>query len=383
MSSNAVELARRVAHAGSTSTLQDAQKGGSSSGSIEESEPLPPGLQSLPEAIRALVPRSKLITQSQYFVFPPWVALPAIALHLECRREGVRMAPLALDKFPCYLMGNSSVCDFRLEHPSISRVHCALAYHGEKQCFVVVDLKSTNGIKVDGKRIEAGRPIPLPVGSVLQVGLSNRTYEMTRGRATKEGAAGVAVLKSAELLPTAPKAEQAPTTQNHIVAASTTADSSRQHLGTASARNEDRMHATEVPIEAPAPQAPVVTLPSPRTLSHILIKHVDSQSKVSGNPANKGEPITRSVSEALQLAATIRALHGDAWTLDDFADAARRFSECGTSKKGGALGVVSPGDFDATFESVALRLDVGAVSAPFATALGIHLVFCSAVDGTV
>ncbi|CUG86328.1 Hypothetical protein, putative [Bodo saltans] len=337
-------------------------------------EQLPSDLvESIPAHIRAAIPVRKLVEQSKYFKIPAWVAIPAVALHLECLREGVRMAPLSLDRYPTYLLGQSPVCDFRLEHTSISRVHAALAYHGEKKCFVVVDLQSTNGVKVNGKRVEAGRPIPLPVDAVLEFGLSARKYVVRKGAASKHGVGlpaekSLALDKSssAQLSSTTevvPVTEEPHQQHAHIP----------EHAVVAEVSHFVAQQASVVP--APVVPAPLPVVVVARELRHILFKHKDCKNPKSLNPSNKGEVVTRTLSEASALAASIRSLQS-VWSEAQFVDATEKFSECSSSKKGGALGVVRPGDFAEDFEMHALQVPVGCVSDPFTTSLGVHLVFC-------
>lgn len=63
------------------------------------------------------------------------------------------------------LLGSSRPCKVRLEHSSVSRVHCSLVRgsHG----WWVVDLSARNGTLLDGQKIEFA---PLRIGSELQVG---------------------------------------------------------------------------------------------------------------------------------------------------------------------------------------------------------------------
>lgn len=57
-----------------------------------------------------------------------------------------------------------------------------------------------------------------------------------------------------------------------------------------------------------------------------------------------------------------------------FEDLARQYSEDGTAQQGGDLGWVSPGAFVPEFEQQIDRLDPGAISMPFLTRFGVHLV---------
>src|SRR2546425_13307438 len=71
---------------------------------------------------------------------------------------------ILLDK-PILLLGRDPECDIQLESPKISRRHCVIAQVGES--LVVRDLGSTNGIRVNGVRVEDGT---LRTGDELTIG---------------------------------------------------------------------------------------------------------------------------------------------------------------------------------------------------------------------
>ncbi|WP_423192842.1 peptidylprolyl isomerase [Cupriavidus sp. H18C2] len=58
----------------------------------------------------------------------------------------------------------------------------------------------------------------------------------------------------------------------------------------------------------------------------------------------------------------------------DFADAARRYSQDGSSQQGGELGWVSPGELVPEFEQAMNRLRPGEISEPVVTQFGVHLI---------
>ena len=59
----------------------------------------------------------------------------------------------------------------------------------------------------------------------------------------------------------------------------------------------------------------------------------------------------------------------------DFADVARRHSQCPSSRGGGDLGAFSPGDMVPEFDQVVFGdLPVGSVSEPVKTEFGYHLI---------
>ena len=77
---------------------------------------------------------------------------------------------ILLDK-PILLFGRHEECDVQLESRKVSRRHCCIAQVGE--VFVVRDLGSTNGVKINGVRVTEGTLI---VGDELTIG--NFKYQL-------------------------------------------------------------------------------------------------------------------------------------------------------------------------------------------------------------
>lgn len=135
--------------------------------------------QTLPQHIILKTDFRKLNAQTPFFRCPEWADLPPVAFHLHCTRDGAALPSFNLHRYAFYLFGkNAAVCDYILQHPSISNVHAALVFHRQQECFVVVDLHSTNGVRVNRIRIPSQKPIPVNVGSIIQFGYSTRLYEL-------------------------------------------------------------------------------------------------------------------------------------------------------------------------------------------------------------
>lgn len=71
-------------------------------------------------------------------------------------------------------IGRMPPADVVLMDSEVSRSHCFVALEGDE--LTVADLRSTNGTYVDGTRAEA--VMPLPVGSILQVGKRSFRHEL-------------------------------------------------------------------------------------------------------------------------------------------------------------------------------------------------------------
>ena len=59
---------------------------------------------------------------------------------------------------------------------------------------------------------------------------------------------------------------------------------------------------------------------------------------------------------------------------DDFAQMARKHSQCPSRKEGGDLGEFSPGQMVREFDEVVFKADLGSVHGPVKTEFGYHLI---------
>src|SRR3954471_14610180 len=88
-----------------------------------------------------------------------WVeAMPAQLVPLD------DMPSILLDK-PILLLGRHPECDIQIESRKILRRHCCIAQVGDY--LVVRDLGSTNGVRINGVRVQEGRLKP---GDELTIG---------------------------------------------------------------------------------------------------------------------------------------------------------------------------------------------------------------------
>lgn len=100
--------------------------------------------------------------------------------------------------------------------------------------------------------------------------------------------------------------------------------------------------------------------PPSRRLRHILITFDHAKEK-------------RAASEQLEK------LRGRLTTVEDFAQAALRYSQCPTAMEGGQLGVVKHGQLFAELEAAAFALDEGHLSAILESPMGLHLLRCDEI----
>jgi Protein of unknown function (DUF3662)/FHA domain len=72
------------------------------------------------------------------------------------------------------VIGRSRDCDFTVEDPNVSRHHAEIRPSGGS--WIVRDLGSTNGVKVNGRRIQG--PQSLKPGDVIELGTSRLTFDL-------------------------------------------------------------------------------------------------------------------------------------------------------------------------------------------------------------
>ncbi|KAI4321318.1 hypothetical protein MLD38_034715 [Melastoma candidum] len=71
--------------------------------------------------------------------------------------------------------GRVDLCDFMLEHPTISRFHAVLQFNASGDAYLY-DLGSTHGTIVNKKQVKAKAYVDLHVGDVIRFGQSTRLY---------------------------------------------------------------------------------------------------------------------------------------------------------------------------------------------------------------
>jgi hypothetical protein len=74
------------------------------------------------------------------------------------------------------VLGRSRDCDIVLDDPNVSRRHAEIRPSGGS--WTVRDLGSTNGVKVNGRRLEPTRPQSLKRGDELEIGTSLVTFDV-------------------------------------------------------------------------------------------------------------------------------------------------------------------------------------------------------------
>jgi len=84
-------------------------------------------------------------------------------------------AQIAAPLYGSISIGRASTCDLIIQHRSVSRVHAKL--HAVRDGFVIEDLGSSNGTRVQGEPLERGARTPVTFGDVVEIGATLLTFQ--------------------------------------------------------------------------------------------------------------------------------------------------------------------------------------------------------------
>jgi len=88
-------------------------------------------------------------------------------------KEGEALEQIPISRSHKTTLGRTD-CTITLDHPSLSRKHAMICF--QDLGFTIIDLASTHGTKVDGKRLQQHQPVEIRSGSMLEFGASTRNY---------------------------------------------------------------------------------------------------------------------------------------------------------------------------------------------------------------
>ncbi|KAL0018195.1 hypothetical protein WJX79_010675 [Trebouxia sp. C0005] len=107
---------------------------------------------------------------------PDWDAAPnGLAFTLETMKNGTVVELREVNTKGHYTFGRSDTNDFKLEHPSISRLHAVLQFSAAGESFLY-DAGSAHGSFLNKQRLKAQVHVPVRVGDMIRFGLSTRLY---------------------------------------------------------------------------------------------------------------------------------------------------------------------------------------------------------------
>ncbi|KAK3012393.1 hypothetical protein RJ639_010558 [Escallonia herrerae] len=109
------------------------------------------------------------------YTIPPWSEPPCHSYSLEVLKDGAIVHQLDVHEKGAYMFGRVDLCDFVLEHPTISRFHAVLQFKKNGDAYIY-DLGSTHGTYVNKNQVKKKVYVELHVGDVIRFGQSSRLY---------------------------------------------------------------------------------------------------------------------------------------------------------------------------------------------------------------
>mmetsp|Transcript_14144 Transcript_14144/g.21160 ORF Transcript_14144/g.21160 Transcript_14144/m.21160 type:complete len:777 (-) Transcript_14144:162-2492(-) len=98
---------------------------------------------------------------------------------LTVHKNNANIGDISLSNKECIVFGRKKdQCDVVLDHQSISRKHAVL-FFGEQGSVYLMDLGSSHGTSVDGRKIEHGKPVLVACNSEIRFGQSSRRYVLS------------------------------------------------------------------------------------------------------------------------------------------------------------------------------------------------------------
>ncbi|OEL35484.1 Kanadaptin [Dichanthelium oligosanthes] len=147
----------------------------SSAGEAPNSNGASSGDTEMEEAAASPVERQKQQRPRAPYVIPESSAAPDHPFFLEVLKDGTIVDQLDVSKKGAYMFGRIDMCDFVLEHPTVSRFHAVLQFRNDGKVFLY-DLGSTHGSFINKSQIKKKLYTEIHVGDVIRFGQSSRLY---------------------------------------------------------------------------------------------------------------------------------------------------------------------------------------------------------------
>ncbi|KAL3813513.1 hypothetical protein ACJIZ3_014781 [Penstemon smallii] len=109
------------------------------------------------------------------YTIPEWSGPPCHHFFLEVLKLGAIINQIDVNEKGAYMFGRVDLCDFVLDHPTISRFHAVLQFKNNGNAYLY-DLGSTHGTFVNKSQVTKRVYVDLHVGDVIRFGHSSRLY---------------------------------------------------------------------------------------------------------------------------------------------------------------------------------------------------------------
>ncbi|CAI9758723.1 unnamed protein product [Fraxinus pennsylvanica] len=109
------------------------------------------------------------------YTIPEWSGAPCHNFFIEVLKDGSTIEQFHVNKKGAYMFGRVDICDFTLEHPTISRFHAVVQFKSNGEAYLY-DLGSTHGTFINKNQVKKRVYVDLHVGDVIRFGQSSRLY---------------------------------------------------------------------------------------------------------------------------------------------------------------------------------------------------------------
>jgi NIMA-interacting peptidyl-prolyl cis-trans isomerase 1 len=266
------------------------------------------------------------------FKCPEWASLPRCkpgrTYYLEVWKSNKLIAKINICDRKAWVFGrHDTFAQIKSLHESVSRQHAVLIHCGRKRAFYLVDMKSFHGTYINDIKISAWVPVEVDYKCEIKIGGSSRLYIV------REGDVGLEKDEEGEEVMPKQLAKKPRISEE----------------GLPPQPSNDRLY----------------------HCSHLLVKHKDSRNPTSWRQQGT---ITRTKDSAIQLLNHYKSqIDRGQFT---FAELAKRYSDCSSASKGGALAPFKEGAMQPAFEMAVKELKPGEISStPVSTDSGVHIIF--------
>lgn len=142
---------------------------------------LPPASSKPLAAESTAVPSTSIGGSQSTWQPPDWAVEPRPGLYwLDVAKDGDVVDKINLEKRRNIFGRQAIMCDYVLDHPSVSRQHAVVVQHKNGSVYVI-DLGSVHGTFVANERLSKDSPVELEVGQSLKFAASTRAYVLKKG----------------------------------------------------------------------------------------------------------------------------------------------------------------------------------------------------------
>jgi len=121
------------------------------------------------------IEKGNLDEQTVPYTIPPWSEPPCHRYFLQLLKDGSVIDQFHVYEKGAYMFGQVDLCDFVIDHPTVSRYHAVLQFKRNGDAYLY-DLSSTHGTFINKKQVKKNAYVELHVGDMIRFGHSSQLY---------------------------------------------------------------------------------------------------------------------------------------------------------------------------------------------------------------